>query len=101
MFSVTNNPGFVKHCVVLLLLTSKQNIMKEQIAFRDNQENRIKSGGKYEKLVDEKNRKYLTDRNRIKEEILKSPESLIQKIEGADNRAFLSFVTLILFRDYH
>ena len=99
-FSIKNNPGFVRHCIQLLCLTSKQNIMKEQIACRrDNEQNVTKFGGKYEELVNEKNREYMTERNNIKDQILNHPDKLLEKIEGEGNRAFLTFVVLLMFRD--
>lgn len=74
--------------------------MKEQIACRrDNEQNVENLEGKYEKLVEEKNQEYIADRNRIRNKILTDPESLIEKIEGPDNRGFLSFIALLLFRD--
>ena len=99
-FSLKNNPQFVRRCIMLLCLNSKQHIMSEQIASRrDNEQHVKKINGDYEEIIRSKNAEYTSRRNAIRDHLRSAPETWVSRITGPENRAFLTFVLLIVFRE--
>ena len=85
---------------MLLCLNSKQHIMSEQIASRrDNDQHVEKTSGDYERIVKQKNHEYRRQRSVIRSQLISSPETWIHRITGPANRAFLTFVLLLVYRD--
>lgn len=73
--------------------------MSEQIHFRRLTDQHVTKESEYQQLLSENNKEYHRQRDSIRKKIQNNPEEAIRMIDGPENRAFLTFALLLMYRD--